>query len=197
MLQLIFRAATAVITIYTVMCFVRIIITWVPSFQYSAIGRFLSAMCDPYLTLFSKLPLRLGMLDFSPVVAIGVLTLLSSLLSSTATTGYIRIGYILASVVSLLWSVVQSLLSVLLLVILVRFIVECVTKGNLPYNSVWRALDGALSPIIYKIINLVKAGGDTPYKKALGAALIILGLMFIVGLILIKIICTLLVLIPI
>lgn len=196
MLQLLFRAATAVVTIYTVMCFVRIIITWVPSMQYSGVGRFLSSMCDPYLNIFARLPLRFGMLDFSPVVAIGVLTLLSSLLSTTASTGYIRIGYVLASVVSLLWSIAQSLLSVLLLVILVRFIVECVTNGNLPYNSVWRALDSALSPMIYKIIALVKASDDTSYKKALGVALIILGLLFVTGVILIRVICTLLILIP-
>lgn len=196
MVQIIFRAATGLVTIYTIMCFIRIIITWFPGLAYTAFGRFLSAMCDPYLGLFSRLPLRLGMLDFSPVVAIGLLTLLSSLLSSVSVTGYIRIGYIFSGLVTLVWSVAQSLLSVLLLVILVRFVVECVTGGNISYNSVWRSLDSALSPIVYRIIGTFRAGRSLSYKRALGFSLIILVAVFIAGFFLVNILYMLLTLIP-
>ena len=60
------------ISLYTTLCFVRIILTWIPGLEYSKVGQILSAICDPYLKLIKKIPLNLGNLDFSPMLAIGL-----------------------------------------------------------------------------------------------------------------------------
>ena len=45
------------------------------------------------------------MLDFTPVISLGLLTLVSSILNDIARSGKIYIGGILAGILSLVWSV--------------------------------------------------------------------------------------------
>jgi YggT family protein len=78
----------ALISVYTI-----IIIAWiVASFVFSLgarvpYNRFLNAVLDflrdvsePYLRIFRRLPLRLGPIDFSPIVAILVLQIVGGLI---------------------------------------------------------------------------------------------------------------------
>lgn len=190
------NVAMGVLTIYTVMCFVRIILTWFPGALWTKFGRFLCAMCDPFMNLFAKLPLRFGMLDFSPVVAIGVLTLGSSLLDGVARTGRIYLAGVLMAVLNLLWSVVQSLLSLLTLVLIVRFIVSIIQKGEAPYNSIWYALDRALSPIIGRISKLLTGGKKVTYQKALALSIVTLILISVAGMFIVYLLCQVLAMIP-
>ena len=94
-ISLIFRLLASAVSLYGTICFIRIIITWIPSINYSSIGSFLSQLCDPYLYIFAKFPLRVGMLDFTPVISLGLLTLVSSILNDIARSGKIYIGGIL------------------------------------------------------------------------------------------------------
>lgn len=57
-------------TIYTFLLIGYILLSWVPSLQDSAVGRFLGAVCEPYLGFFRKFIPPIGMIDFSPIVAI-------------------------------------------------------------------------------------------------------------------------------
>ena len=69
-----FQLLASVISFYTMVCFVRILLTWIPSAQYSKFGRILASICDPYLNLFRGLRfLRVGMFDLSPAVALCLL----------------------------------------------------------------------------------------------------------------------------
>ena len=86
MLQFLFQAAAGAVSLYTTLCIIRIIITWFPQINYSVFGRFLSTLCDPYLNLFGRIPLRFGAFDFTPMLAIGALSVLSSVLANTART---------------------------------------------------------------------------------------------------------------
>ena len=38
-MQTIFQTAAALVSLYTTLCFIRIIITWIPGVQYSAFGK--------------------------------------------------------------------------------------------------------------------------------------------------------------
>ena len=58
------------VTIYTYALIVYILMSWVPSIQQSAVGKFLGRICDPYLDIFRKIIPPLGMIDISPIVAI-------------------------------------------------------------------------------------------------------------------------------
>jgi YggT family protein len=75
------------ITVYVVLIFIRILITWIPRIPYnrvlSAIITFVSDVTDPYLNLFRRFipPLRIGpgALDLSPIVAVLVLSIVGSI----------------------------------------------------------------------------------------------------------------------
>lgn len=57
-------------TIYTFMLIAYILLSWVPAAQNSAVGRFLAAICEPYLGFFRKFIPPIGMIDISPIVAL-------------------------------------------------------------------------------------------------------------------------------
>ena len=49
--------------------FARIIISWFPVDPYHGIVQFLFQVTDPILSLFKRIPLQIGMLDLSPMLA--------------------------------------------------------------------------------------------------------------------------------
>ncbi len=59
-----------VFTIYTFMLIAYILLSWVPAAQNSAVGRFLAAVCEPYLGFFRKFIPPIGMIDISPIIAL-------------------------------------------------------------------------------------------------------------------------------
>ena len=56
--------------IYRFMLIGYILLSWIPAAQDSAVGRFLVAVCEPYLGIFRKFIPPIGMIDISPIVAI-------------------------------------------------------------------------------------------------------------------------------
>ena len=97
----IFSLLAGLISIYTMLCFIRIILTWFPSMTYNKFTLFLSRICDPYLNIFRRIQfLRLGYVDFSPAVAVALLVAVSSLVSNIALQQRIYVGGIVASLVS-------------------------------------------------------------------------------------------------
>lgn len=65
--------------IYTILLFVRILLTWFPNISfYDQPFATLAQLTDPYLNLFRSIIPPLGGMDFSPMLAIIVLQLLGS-----------------------------------------------------------------------------------------------------------------------
>ena len=56
-------------TIYTFMLIGYILLSWIPAAQDSAVGRFLAAVCEPYLGIFRRFIPPIGMIDISPIIA--------------------------------------------------------------------------------------------------------------------------------
>jgi len=140
---------STIVSFYTLILFVRVILTWVPSLEYSKFGRILASICDPYLNLFKKIRfLRVGTLDFTPMVAMGVLVLVSSILQSIIRTQRISVGIILATIVSLCWSIIHTIFVVLIIVLLVRLIVSIFNKDSSP---IWNQIDRIVSPVAYNV----------------------------------------------
>lgn len=61
--------------IYTWALIIYIFMSWFPGARESSFGEMLGKICEPYLELFRRFIPPLGMIDFSPIVAIIVLTL--------------------------------------------------------------------------------------------------------------------------
>ena len=181
MVQTILSFLSAAIIIYTILCLISIFLTWVPGAKFTKFGKVISSITDPYLRLFSRRGwLRFGNIDFSPILAIGILSLLSSILGGITTTGRIYFGGILATVLSMLWSVCSSILSIFFLLILIRWIVLLVNKGQVSTNSAWYQVDLMLQKIVYKIGNTFFRNNLT-YQKALLVSWISLGIIWLVA----------------
>ena len=77
------QVVNSVLTIYFWMILIRVLLTWVSPDPYNPIVQFLSRVTDPYLSFFRRFIPTVGMIDFSPWVAIIVLRALQSFLVST------------------------------------------------------------------------------------------------------------------
>ena len=134
LMSVILSLLSAVLTVYTILCFINIIMSWLPGVKFTAFGKFISSVTDPYLTFFSKWRfLTIGHIDFSPIISIGLLSLASSILGGIQSTGRIYFGGILATIIYMLWNIVSSILSIFLLFVIIRWIMILVSKKNFPY----------------------------------------------------------------
>lgn len=66
------------VEIYTGLLLVYALLSWFPGAYESGFGRLLTKICEPYLSLFRRLPLQIGPIDFSVLVAMIVLQLVSN-----------------------------------------------------------------------------------------------------------------------
>lgn len=70
------------INIYLLLIFVRILLSWFQTAEWASNAMsFLSPITDPYLNIFRSFIPPLGGLDISPILAILVLQLVSSLIT--------------------------------------------------------------------------------------------------------------------
>ena len=196
MIQTILSVLSAAVTIYTLLCFISIIMSWIPGLKFTAFGKFISAATDPYMHFFSRWGfLRFGNLDFSPIVSIGLLSLLSSILGGIQATGRIYFGGILANIIFMLWSIISSLLGILFLLILIRWIVLLIKKGQTPFDSGWNQIDILLNKFTYKIAGTFIKGGIS-YQKSLLVSWISLLVFLVAGRLLVNILVNLCSMIP-
>ena len=66
---------------YTILLFIRIVISWLPEWQHHKLVRFVAFCTDPYLNIFRRiLPPLGGVIDISPLLAFFVLRLIEMVL---------------------------------------------------------------------------------------------------------------------
>ena len=132
------------ISIYSMLCFIRIILSWIPQFSYSKFAEILGKICDPYLNIFRRLPLHIANLDFSPIIAFIILSVISTILQYIATLQKISLGIILAITFQMIWSAISSILLLFIIILVVRLIVLLMNKDSIGF---WSSLD----TMIYKL----------------------------------------------
>lgn len=152
MIQTILTILAGVLSIYTLLCFVYILMSWFPGARFTKFGHVMTAICEPYMGLFRKLGfLRIGSIDFSPIVSIGILSLASAILAGIQRTGRIFFGGILGTILNSLWGIASSIIGIFTLLILIRWIVLLINKGRTSYDSGWNQVDMILNKMSYKI----------------------------------------------
>lgn len=70
-----FNLMGIILSLYNTALIIYILMSWFPNSRNSAFGIFLHSICEPYLVIFRGRFTRIGMLDFSPIIAIFVLYL--------------------------------------------------------------------------------------------------------------------------
>jgi YggT family protein len=79
------NVVTTFIGIYTLLLVIRVLLTWFPNINwFDPPFSILSQLTDPYLNLFRSIIPPLGGMDFSPMLAIILLQVVSQVLSSVA-----------------------------------------------------------------------------------------------------------------
>ena len=181
MIQTIISFLSAILIIYTLLCLINILLSWIPGLKFTKFGKVISKICDPYMDIFSKSGfLRIGNIDFSPIVSLGILSTASAILALIQSTGYISLGLILASILTSLWGIISSLLVILTILIFIRWIVLAINKGRTSYDSGWNQVDMILNKFTYKI-SATFSKTSTSYQKSLLISWITLLFIMIAG----------------
>ena len=143
-----------IINIYLFLCFVRILLSWVPSAAYSSFGRMLASLCDPYLNWFRRFRFtRVGMVDFSPILSLGILSIAAELISTILATGTISLWTLFVSIIQLIWSFFSFILNLIIVFLIVRLVYDLVgASSNSPF---WYNLDRLLNPVIAKVTGFI------------------------------------------
>ena len=191
MIQLILSILAAALSLYTLLCFIYILMSWFPGARFTKFGHFMTAICEPYMGLFRKMSfLRIANIDFSPIVSIGILSLASAILAGIQRTGRIFFGGILGTVLGSLWSIASSIIGIFTLLILIRWIVLLINKGRTSYESGWNQVDMILNKMTYKIAGTFSKA-TMSYQKSLLLSWIILLVTLVLGHFLIDILVSL------
>ena len=168
-MNVIFGIIATVLTIYSLLCFFRIILTWIPEMSYSKAAQFLAGICDPYMNIFRGIKwLRMGSFDFSPALGLCLLGAFSSLFKMLSNGGMISIGMIIAMGIQIISSIISSLLTFIIIVFAVRLLVILMNRNNYnPSSFMLNQLDSSMSPLVYRIAKTFTAGRNLTYKTAL------------------------------
>jgi YggT family protein len=157
MLQSIFYALSTLVTIYSIVCLIRIVLSWMPDIDYSPVGRFFASLCDPFLSWFQRFSFtRVGMVDFSPILALGVLSVFSMIFSTLGATGKITTGIVIAGLLQVIWSFFSFLFVLFIICLAIRLIYDLVNRYS--YSQFWGMLDRFLNPLISRVTGIFTRG---------------------------------------
>jgi len=165
-LSIIARVLSAAVSIYMLLCTLRVLVSWLPSLDLGRSGDLLASATDPYLGFFSRFPvLRAGSFDFSPIAALAVLAVANNLLTTLAFTGSLSVGVALGMLVSALWSAVAFVFSFLSFCALARVIAYAARWNSL--HPLWRVIDAIINPILYRVNRIVYRDRIVNYLQGL------------------------------
>ncbi len=168
MLRTVFAILASLVSVYAIVCVVRIILTWIPRATFHPVTKFLSSICDPYLDLFHGMRwMRIGGLDFSPAIALCLLGAVSTILSHLANSPVLGLGSILSLLVQTAGSIVSSVISLLILLFVVRLIIIFATGGSFSGSSVTYQIDQMLGPVVTAISRTFTGDRQISYKTGL------------------------------
>ncbi|MDR0377270.1 MAG: YggT family protein [Spirochaetaceae bacterium] len=159
-------------SLYMLLIFVRIMLTWFSGAVYGRPVELLCRITDPYLDWFRRFPLRFGMLDFSPVLALLTLSAANTVFGTLGRYGRISLGILLTLAVSAVWAAASFIISFFLIVLILRLIAH-LTRRNV-YRSFWGTVDSLSQPVLYRVSRIFFRGRLVAYPGGLIAAIAVL-----------------------
>ncbi|MHB9295624.1 putative YggT family protein [Pillotina sp. SPG140] len=183
------------ISIFEVAIIIRIFLSWFSGAHYGKAFELLSTITDPYLNWFRRFSfLRVGAFDFSPIAALGVLSIVRGAIGMLSRYGMIRVGIILTMLLSLVWSAVSFLFGFCAIIVGLR-VIAYITNRDV-YGSFWQIVDNASRPILYRTNRLMFNRRSISYRTSLFASLALFAVALVAGHFLIQILKVLLLSLP-
>jgi YggT family protein len=166
LLSILARVASAAVSIYMLLCIIRVFMSWAPGLPGGRAGELLGDLADPWLGVFSRSRfLKVGAMDFSPVAAIAILAVLNNVLMTLAFAGKISLGVVLGMLVGAVWSAVGFVLAFFSVCALLRLIAYAAHWNSL--HPLWRTIDALLNPLLYRINRLLYRDRIVNYLQGL------------------------------
>lgn len=173
MLQSLFYTISSLISVYSLVCLARVVMSWMPNLEYTTVGRFLASVCDPYLNWFRRFSFsRIGAFDFSPIFALGLLSVASMTFSTLAVTGRITVGVILAGILQVLWSFAAFLLNIFIVLMIIRLVYDLLHRYG--YSQFWTVVDRMLNPPIARVTGFFFRTQVISYRSSLALTLTVM-----------------------
>ena len=174
-----FGVLSFLLNIYMVIIFVRIILTWFTGISTGGLVDVLAKITDPYLNWFRRFTfLRVGMLDLSPILALGVLSVVNGIFSTIAHYGTITIGIILALILQAIWGAVSFFIGFLIIILVLRLIALLARQST--YHPFWRVVDTISQPVLFRINRLFFKGRIVNYLTSIILSIVSLVIIYIV-----------------
>ena len=140
--------AARLLEIYSFLIWIRIILSWVrPYPRPGSFTYYMAKIVDPYLSIFRSSNARLGMLDFSPVFAVGVISVVQTLLAVYGNYGFLTLGIILANIIYAFWSYGISIFLFFSIIMLIFR-----TIASLTHNPMMYGMSGQFSDPISNLV---------------------------------------------
>ncbi|MBP6958622.1 MAG: YggT family protein [Spirochaetia bacterium] len=190
------KIVSSLVSLYMILCIVRIFFSWIPSLTDTKWGRLIAGLTDPYLNLFRSFSLfRTPAIDFSPIVALAVLSVLNNLFMTLSYAVRITLGFILSLLLDAAWSAISFLLGFFLVISLIRIIGFLARIAVL--HPLWQILDGIINPLLFRINRIIYRGRTVQYLQGLITGFIVVLVMRTLGGFLVRLLTSLLMSLPI
>lgn len=166
MLTTFMRILSGVLSVYMILIFIRILLTWFHGPYFGRPMEILIQITEPYLQYFRRFEfLRTERIDFSPIAAILVLVVLQNIANTIAVLGTITLGIILSLLVSAVWSAISFLLTFFIILIAIRLIGQLFGVNSM--SPFWHTLDTILQPVLSGITRKLRIKKPLTYPSAL------------------------------
>lgn len=190
------KIVSSLVSLYMILCIVRIFFSWIPSLTDTKWGRLIAGLTDPYLNLFRSFSLfRTPAIDFSPIVALAVLSVLNNLFMTLSYAVRITLGFILSLLLDAAWSAISFLLGFFLVISLIRIIGFLARIAVL--HPLWQILDGIINPLLFRINRIIYRGRTVQYLQGLITGFIVVLVVRTLGGFLVRLLTSLLMSLPI
>ena len=177
MILSLFNTLGFAVKIYSYLCIIYIFLSW---FGSHSRGGFLYEICDPYLSWFRRFRFtQIGMIDFSPILAIGILSLFSGVLFQIADMRTFSVLGIVLNLVGIVWSFFSFLLNFFIIILIIRLVLDF--SENYRQGNFADMLDRFLSPVFVRVHKLSGGRFMSLRKQIIVCLIVLLFLRFLLG----------------
>lgn len=179
----IFKLLATAARLYSLLIFIRIIISWFMGAVNGKPVELLEKVTDPYLNWWRKnLKLQIGYIDMSPIAAIASLSLIQNICINIAGSGKISIGIVLSIVLRGAWSVALFILGFFIIILILRLFAYLTNRDI--FSSFWKVIDSISQPVLYRLNRIFFGNHITNYLTGIiVSVLALLGISIVGGII--------------
>ncbi|MDR1470531.1 MAG: YggT family protein [Spirochaetaceae bacterium] len=180
-MQLVMRIVGSALSLYSVIIFIRIMLSWWSGVNFGRFYELLRDITDPYLLWFRRFSfLRLGNIDLSPIAALAVLSIANNIAFVVGSAGRITLGLVLALVLQVMWSALSFVLGFFAVVIGLRLLAYFVRANT--YHPFWQIIGSISEPALYRISRMLFRNRPVSFVHSMVVAIAVLaGLILLVG----------------